>query len=108
MDALLSRQTWELVSSPELPVVSCRWIFTMKYRPDGTMDRYKARLVTRDFTHTYGVDYLKTFSPVARPSSICILFSLVASQQWPSIQVNVKNAFLYRDLNEVYMEQPPR
>jgi len=46
MDALISRGTWELVSAPkDAVVVGCRWVYTLKYHPDGSMDRYKARLV---------------------------------------------------------------
>jgi len=44
-------------TSSGLLVVSCHWVFTMKHRPDGTVDKYKARLVHRGFTQTYDVDY---------------------------------------------------
>ncbi|KAK4404691.1 Vacuolar protein sorting-associated protein 52 A [Sesamum angolense] len=75
---------------------------------DGTLERYKARLVAKGFTQTYGVDYFETFSPVARLNSIRVLFSLAVNLSWPMYQMDIKNAFLYGDLNEtVYMEQPP-
>ena len=45
MDALAFRETWELVSTPtDAIIVGCCWVFTLKYLPDGFMDRYKARL----------------------------------------------------------------
>jgi len=67
----------------------------------------KARLVTKSYTHTYGVDYFETFSPVARLNSIRILFFIIVTLSWPLFQLNVNNAFLYGDLKEkVYMEQP--
>ncbi|KAK4386010.1 Retrovirus-related Pol polyprotein from transposon RE2 [Sesamum angolense] len=109
MSALVSRGTWELVEvPPNADIVACRWVFTLKFRADGTLERYKARLVAKGFTRTYGVDYFETFSPVARLNSIRVLFSLAVNFSWPMYQMDIKNAFLYGDLNEtVYMEQPP-
>ena len=63
MKALTSRETWELVSAPtDAVLVDCRWVFTLKYRPDDSVDRYKARLVAKGYTWTYGIDYFETFS----------------------------------------------
>ena len=82
MDALLSRQTWDLVSTfYGLLVVSCHWVFTKKHHPDDTVNGYKTRLVARDFTLTYGVDYLEIFSPMACLNSIRALFSLTVNHQ---------------------------
>ena len=99
MNALISRRTWELVSAlTDIVIVGCRWVYTMKYRPDGSIDRYKIRLIAKSYTQTYGVDYFETFSPVARLNSIGILFSIVVNMSWPLFQLDVKNAFLYGDL----------
>ena len=69
---------------------------------------YNAELVTKGYTQTYGIDYFETFSPAARMNSIRIPFSIVVNLSWPLFQLDVKNAFLYGDLQEeVYMEQPP-
>ena len=72
------------------------------------MDRYKARLVARDFTQTYMVDYLETFfSRWSSQLHLCFVLS-GGNQQWQMFQLNVKNAFLYGDLDEeAYMEQLP-
>jgi len=109
MGALTSRGTWKLVSSPtDAVIVGCCWVFTLKYRPDGSVDRYKARLVSKGYTQTSDIDYFEVFLPVARMNSIRILFSIVVNLSWPLFQLDVKNAFLYRDLKtEMYMEQPP-
>jgi hypothetical protein len=109
MHALDLNHTWDLVNKPAgTSIVGCRWVFTVKQNPNGTVDRLKARLVAKGFTQTYGLDYTETFSPVAKLNSIRIIISLAANLDWPLHQLDVKNAFLHGDLNEtVYMAQPP-
>jgi hypothetical protein len=97
MAALQSRGTWDLVDLPPgATVVGCRWMFTLKCDPDGTVDRYKARLVAKGYTQTFGVDYFKTFSPVARLNSVRILLSLVVNKPWTVNQLDIQNASLWR------------
>uniref|UniRef100_A0A2N9EMG3 Integrase catalytic domain-containing protein n=1 Tax=Fagus sylvatica TaxID=28930 RepID=A0A2N9EMG3_FAGSY len=109
MHALDLNHTWDLVHKPAgTSIVGCRWVFTVKQNPNGSVDRLKARLVAKGFTQTYGLDYTETFSPVAKLNSIRIIISLAANLDWPLHQLDVKNAFLHGDLNEtVYMAQPP-
>ena len=107
MNALVSGGTWDLVLSPTNVVVGCHWVYTLKYNPYGLLNRYKARLVAKGYTQTYDIDYFETFSPAARMNSIRILFYVV-SLSWLLFQLHVKNAFLYKNLQEeVYIEQPP-
>nr|GEV36661.1 ribonuclease H-like domain-containing protein [Tanacetum cinerariifolium] len=75
---------------------------------DGTLSRYKARLVANGSTQLEGIDVDETFSPVVKPGTIWTVLDLDVSRHSPIHQLDVKNAFLYGDLSEtVYMHQPP-
>ncbi|GKE15700.1 ribonuclease H-like domain-containing protein [Tanacetum coccineum] len=84
------------------------WLFRHKYHADGTLSRYKARLVANGSIQLEGVDVDETFSPVVKPGTIRTVLSLAASRHCPIHQLDVKIAFLHGDLSEmVYMYQPP-
>lgn len=70
------------------------------------MDRYKARSIAKGYSQTYGIDYDETFAPVAKMGIVRALVSSAVNFGWPLHQLDVKNAFLYGDLQEVYMEIP--
>jgi hypothetical protein len=74
-DALMTNKTWTLVPpSPHKNIIDCKWVYHVKRRADGNMDRYKARLVAKGFKQRYGIDYEDTFSP--------IVLSLTVSRNW--------------------------
>jgi hypothetical protein len=81
LDALHKNNTWDMVDlPPEESVVGCKWVYKIKTCSDGTVDRYKARLVARSFTQEYGVDYEETFAPVARLTFVHALLAVAASR----------------------------
>ncbi|KAG8494460.1 hypothetical protein CXB51_011869 [Gossypium anomalum] len=108
IEALNKNQIWELVPKPEnCKPVTCKWVYCLKRKSDGTVDRCKAWLVARGFSQSYGLDYEEMYSPVAKMVTLRIIFSLAAMKTWKAWQLDVKNAFLYGELDrEVFMEQP--
>ncbi|GKF62581.1 ribonuclease H-like domain-containing protein [Tanacetum coccineum] len=108
-NALIKNNTWTLVPRPtDANIVRCMWLFRHKYLADGTLSRYKARLVANGSMQLEGIDVDETFSPVVKPGTIQTVLSLANSRHWPVHQLDVKNAFLHGDLSEtVYMHQPP-
>ncbi|RDX81899.1 hypothetical protein CR513_37377, partial [Mucuna pruriens] len=109
MEALEKNSTWEIVDRPkDKRVISCRWIYTVKCKSDGTLKRHKARLVAKGYTQTYGIDYEETFAPIEKMNIVRAIISLAAHFGWNLQQFDVKNVFLHIDLEEeIYMEIPP-
>ncbi|KAJ0775601.1 putative RNA-directed DNA polymerase [Helianthus annuus] len=107
--ALQDNETWELVPRPlDRPVIRCMWLFRHKFKSDGSLERYKARLVVNGNSQTVGIDCDEIFSPVVKPATIRTVLSLAVSRAWSIHQLDVKNAFLHGELHEtVFMHQPP-
>ncbi|GJT69884.1 ribonuclease H-like domain-containing protein [Tanacetum coccineum] len=106
---LIDNNTWVLVPRPpNVNIVCSMWLYKHKYNANGSLNRYKARLVANDHSQQQGIDCDETFSPVVKPATIRTVLSLVVSRKWPIHQLDVKNAFLHGHLTEtVYMHQPP-
>lgn len=108
-DSLMTNKTWILVEKPNNQKVidNQRWVYNVKWNPDASIERYKARLIGLGFTQVYGMDYEETFSPVVRYTSIRTILAIVAQNKYMVKQFDVKTAFLYGELEEnVYMKQP--
>ena len=77
MQTLDDNGTWDLVPLPiGKKAIGCRWVFAIKFNFDGYVARFKACLVAKGYTQTYGVDYSDTFSSIAKLMPICLFISL--------------------------------
>ena len=108
IDALLKNETWDLVRKPAgFQPVSCKWVYRLKRKSDGSIDRFKDRLVARGFSQHQGLDYEETFSRVAKMAIVRTLISLAVKMNWRLWQLGVENAFLYGELDrDIFMMQP--
>ena len=97
--ALKANHTWDIEPFPSAIVpLGCKRVYSVKVRFDGGLDHYKARLVVLGNNQEYGVNYEETFAHVAKMITVRTIIALVASNDWPLHQMDVRNAFLNRDL----------
>ena len=109
MSSLQENKVFELTPlPPSKQAIKCRWVYRIKYLADGTVDRYKSRLVAKGFLQRPGTDFNETFSPVMRYDSMRLILSIASIFKMKIEQFDVTTAFLYGELDEeLYMEQPP-
>jgi hypothetical protein len=108
MKSLKDNDVWDLVEKPEgRKVVGSKWVFKKKLNADGSIARYKARLVAQGYSQQRGLDYDETFSPVVRAESVRIMIAVAGAKNMLLHQMDVATAFLNGKLvEEVYMKQP--
>ena len=108
MKSLNTNDVWDLEeTSKGAKTVGCKWIYKMKCDSKGNIERYKVRLVVKDFTQREGIDYNETFSPISCKDSFRIIIALVTHYDLELHQMDVKMTLLNGGLYEnVYMAQP--
>jgi len=81
MAALDANATWELVALlKDKKAIGCKWVYKVKHNADGFVSKYKARLVAKGYVQTYGIDYEKTYSPVAKMTTIKAITVMVVAK----------------------------
>ena len=84
VNVLEKNETWVVTKLPiEKKVVSCKWIFTVKYNSDGSVSRFKAQMVARGFTQSYGIDYQEMFAHIAKLNTVRVLLCMASNLYWP-------------------------
>jgi hypothetical protein len=109
IDAQEENHTWTIEDLPPgKRAIGSQWVYKVKHNSDGTIERYKARLVALGNKQKEGEDYGETFAPVAKMATVRLFLDVAAKRNWEIHQIDVHNAFLHGDLREeVYMKLPP-
>lgn len=87
--------------------ISSKWVFKIKYNPDGTVERYKARLVIKGFHQKEGLDYKHTFAPVVKLATVRVIIAIATAKNWPLHQLDINNALLHGFIDEDIFMKPP-
>ena len=106
---LEEQATWTMVpqAPPGRKLIPGRWVYKIKFHPDGTVKEYKSRWVVKGYMQQEGVDFFDTFAATLFPSTFRTVFALAASRSWPIYQMDVSGAFLHSLLDsEIYMTPP--
>lgn len=109
LNAIEDNDTWDLVSLPNgRKAIGSKWVFKIKTKFDGTIERRKARLVAQGFSQKFGVDYDEVFAPVARSTTMRLLLSIAGINNFTVRHYDIKTAFLNGKLEEeIFLKQPP-
>ncbi|CAI7781849.1 unnamed protein product [Closterium sp. NIES-53] len=110
LKALKERNTWKVVPigvARNKTILIGKWVFRVKTKADGTIDKFKARWVVRGFDQEHGRDFTETFAPVSQHTSLRILLAIAAMKKKKLRQIDVANAFLYAPVDaEIFVELP--
>lgn len=106
--AISKNHTWDLVTSlVGWSIIGTWWVYKIKYHANGSIEKFKARLVVQGYGQREGIDYKETFAPITKMTTIRSVVAIAASYGWPLYQYDVKIAFLNGDIQEeVYVRQP--
>jgi len=88
--------------------IGWKWVFKIKYKVNGTVERYKSRLVAKEYTQIEDIDYFDTLSPITKMVTIRLFLYLASIYNWELKQLGINNAFLHGELKKhVYMVASP-
>jgi len=112
LNGLIARGTWTVIRADTVPdgsnVMSCHMVFTVKRNSDGTIEKFKCRLVANGNTQKQGVDFDRIFSTVVKITTIRVVFAIAAARDYNLTSIDVQQAYLQADITEtLFMRMPP-
>ena len=107
-ESLMDNNTWTLVDEPEdQQVLPGKWVYKVKYRANGQVEKLKARYVAKGYAQIEGIDFFDTYAPTCKPETFRILLATAARKDLYLGQMDVKSAYLHSKIEEeIYLEQP--
>ena len=108
VESLQNNDTWTFVDRPkDKNVLPGKWVYRVKYGPDGQVDKYKARYVAKGLAQVEGLDYFETYAPTCKPETFRTLLAIATQKDLELGQMDVKSAYLHSAIEEeIYLEQP--
>ena len=108
IESMKTNQVWDLVDLPSgRRSIGNKWVLKIKRKADGSIERYKTRLVVKGYTEEEGIDCEDTFAPIAKLNTIRVMIALATKYNWKIHQLYVKSPFLNGELKEeVYLFHP--
>ena len=108
MNAHLENGTWTItLLPPGQKAIGSKWVYKIKHHADGTVERYKGRIVAKGYNQRPGFDFLETFASTMRLPTIRIVLALAAIEDLDLRSVDISHAFINGDIDaEIYMKQP--
>ena len=99
---------WDLAECPpDRKPIGCSWVFRVKYKADGSLEWYRARLVAKGYSQKPHLDYTETFAPVVKFAALRTIIVIAATEDLELDSLDISSAFLNGDLEEeIYMSQP--
>jgi hypothetical protein len=93
--SIIKKNVWYIVPRPKYKsMVSSKWIYKIKHPANGSVEKFKARIVARGFTQKEGIDYEESFAPISKYTSIRTIIALALVLGWKLHQMDVKTTFL--------------
>ena len=112
LSGIIGNETWDSMRLLDKPadanLMNCHFIFTVKRNADGSIDKFKARLVADGNTQRHNVDFDRVFSTVVKMSTVRLVLTLAANLRMGLTSLDVRQAFLHAQLDRpLYMRMPP-
>ena len=112
LGGLVALNTWDMVLASTMPaganLMHCHYVFTVKRKKDGSIDKFKARLVADGNTQKFGVDFDRIFAAVVKTTTIRLVLLLAAQRDYNLSSIDITQAYLQADLTgDLFMRLPP-
>ena len=106
--SLMKKKVWTIVEAPlNASIMKSGWVYAIKFNPDGSIERHKARFVAKGYSQIWGIDFIEVFAPVISHIVVRVLLAWAGTNGYEIDHMDVETAFLNGDMDViVYIRQP--